>query len=418
MHTEIRPAILTSRHLSLNPRAVRAAETLAAQGYRPTVLTQWDFPAARHLDRALMSAIGERWQVEAISVEKRPASFPRWFLGRWKQRRAQRKCGRHPGANDAILSHALSPIADALLDRLRGLRPTHLFVHHLDALGVAVRYRAERPVALFFDAEDDHLLELPPKAPEPLRQRIDTALARWLPQVEGWSTSAPLIGESLATRYPLRPSDATIWNTVPLPEKSAARWDGQEPLRVYWSSQTIGPGRGLGKIAQALAAIHHPIEWILRGRDSLGYVAHLRSLFEDTRHHLRAEAPCPPTEWPADATRAHLGLSLERGPQPNYRLNAPNKLFQAMAAGLAVIATRTPGQAMILEAAPGVGCGLDPDASADWAGTLAAWLSPENVNRAQTEARRAATDGPYSEVATRETLAKLQARWLSLSPAS
>jgi hypothetical protein len=366
-----------------------------------------------------MEQVDGRWRGEGVSIEKRVATLPRWFLGKWRQRRAQAMVDRDPSAaSGRTLGRALSPVFDAQLTRLGKLRPSHLIAHHLDALGIAVTYGRATGIPFFFDAEDDHLLELPPDAPDDQRQRLDSALARWLPAVAGWTTSAPLLGEGLSRRYGIPPPDATIWNTVSPPSESAHPWDGREPLRLYWSSQTIGPGRGLAEMAAALAQIHHPITWILRGGDSLGYVEKLRDVLRGSRVKLEVDPPCDPLTWPADAARAHLGLSVERGPQPNYLVNAPNKLFQALSGGLAVIATDTPGQAQVLDALPEVFCRLDPDRPETWGETLAPWLSPETIRTAQAAARAAAIDGPYSEVATQTRLAKLHSQWLSLSPAS
>ena len=72
-----------------------------------------------------------------------------------------------------------------------------------------------------------------------------------LPGAAFLTTSSPMIADAYADKYGLRPR--TIHNTfsLDLPDP----WFPSEgvPLRFYWFSQTLGPGRGLEDFIRAAA---------------------------------------------------------------------------------------------------------------------------------------------------------------------
>jgi glycosyltransferase involved in cell wall biosynthesis len=117
-------------------------------------------------------------------------------------------------------------------------------------------------------------------------------------------------------------------------------------LRVYWFSQTIGPGRGLEDAILALGRAGVGAELALRGRPQAGYVALLEQLA--SRHaplvavvHL---PPAPPDAMIECARGYDVGLALEQMAPRNRQLCLTNKAFTYILAGMAVAITDTPGQ--------------------------------------------------------------------------
>jgi glycosyltransferase involved in cell wall biosynthesis len=80
----------------------------------------------------------------------------------------------------------------------------------------------------------------------------------------------------------------------------------------------------------------------------------------------------------------------------NHRLTTPNKLFEAMAAGVPVVASDLPGMAPIVRE---TGCGVlcDPtDVDALAAAITSILDAPEAERRAYHDRALAAAHGPYS----------------------
>jgi glycosyltransferase involved in cell wall biosynthesis len=80
----------------------------------------------------------------------------------------------------------------------------------------------------------------------------------------------------------------------------------------------------------------------------------------------------------------------------NHRLTTPNKLFEAMAAGVPVVASDLPGMAAIVRE---TGCGrlVDPTDPAAIAAAIRAILdAPPAERRALRDRALAAAHGPYS----------------------
>jgi glycosyltransferase involved in cell wall biosynthesis len=88
----------------------------------------------------------------------------------------------------------------------------------------------------------------------------------------------------------------------------------------------------------------------------------------------------------------------------NHRLTTPNKLFEAMAVGVPVVASDLPGMAAIVE---GTGCGVlcDPADPSDVARAIRALLDATPDEQAARRSRTlAAADGTYSWEAQAEVL--------------
>jgi glycosyltransferase involved in cell wall biosynthesis len=115
-----------------------------------------------------------------------------------------------------------------------------------------------------------------------------------------------------------------------------------------------------------------------------------------TGGRLRVLPAVPPTElldWVASADVVAMPI------QPstlNHRLTTPNKLFEAMAVGVPVVASDLPGMAGIVRE---TGCGLlvDPTDPAAIAAALCGILdAPEPERRVRRERSLAAAHDPYS----------------------
>jgi glycosyltransferase involved in cell wall biosynthesis len=239
--------------------------------------------------------------------------------------------------------------------------------HNLAALPVVVEAAAKWGAACGFDAEDYHIGQLEEMAGKEyqLRKRIEDA---YMPRCNYISAASPLIAATYAERLSLR--DILVVNNVfpigylqprPLP------YEPGQPLKLCWFSQTVGSDRGLETLIAAMGRLpNREIVCTILGSCSESEKQRLLSLAatsqvrEDQIHFM---APVPPDEIFAIAARHHIGLALETNRTLNRRIALTNKIFTYPLAGLATIATDTPGQRDFMEKYPGQGA-LYPDGDA------------------------------------------------------
>lgn len=171
-------------------------------------------------------------------------------------------------------------------------------------------------------------------------------------------TTSHSLAEILATVYHA-PKPAVIYNLFPEPISQApARSPAQiaPSIRLHWFSQTVGPGRGLETLFQALPYLHLPIEIHLRGNYPETARRWLKpQIPENWRDRVFIHNTVPNDELPARIAENDIGLALEQADPPSRNLTITNKLFQYLQAGLAVIATDTAGQREVFQKCPQIG---------------------------------------------------------------
>jgi glycosyltransferase involved in cell wall biosynthesis len=167
------------------------------------------------------------------------------------------------------------------------------------------------------------------------------------------TTASDAIADRYAQTYAKRP--LVINNTFPLPAHEPEFATVHEPefatvgdagLRMYWFSQTIGPGRGLEDAILAAGMADIDCELHLRGKPSVDYLERLSSIAKECAPRLRLvhHAPQPPDRMVDLCRDYHVGLALEPGFCGNNEVALSNKAFTYILAGLAVVFTDTPGQ--------------------------------------------------------------------------
>jgi glycosyltransferase involved in cell wall biosynthesis len=207
------------------------------------------------------------------------------------------------------------------------------------------------------------------------------------------TTSSEAIGAVYRDRFGVSP--VVVHNTFPLPSREP---DFSRPfpetLRLYWFSQTIGPGRGLETAVAAAGRAGGRTELALRGRAQAGY---LEALEEMARTHapqltVVQQLPASPDAMVDLARGYDVGLALEQMQVRNRQLCVTNKAFTYILAGVAVAITDTPGQ-HALGIDLGDAAALVPPGDVDaLASALARWAAdPAALDRAKRTAWQAAT---------------------------
>jgi glycosyltransferase involved in cell wall biosynthesis len=204
--------------------------------------------------------------------------------------------------------------------------------------------RAGVPYAL--DLEDFHTAEqedgVSARLAHALVERIERAV---LPGAAFVTAASEAIAAAYRAKYGVHP--LSVNNTLPLPPEPPDIAPSPGPgLRLYWFSQTIGPGRGLEDATRAMGKAGIPGELHVRGRATAGYLEGLERLAAATAPRLRIihHEPAPPDAMVDLCSGYDVGLALEQAHVLNRALCLTNKAFTYMLGGLALVLTDTPGQ--------------------------------------------------------------------------
>jgi glycosyltransferase involved in cell wall biosynthesis len=381
--------LVTPGHLATNPRLVKEADALVAHGYRVTCVSarfvEWADVADEEFEtrawarrRIAFGLLAGRltWLRQGI-VRRVAALADRWHLPArafWRER-------------------AFHPVTGDLIAAASAVRADLYIGHNLAGL-IAAGHAARRHGALLgFDAEVDHVGELPDDATHAHERAMRDAIhRRWLPACRHLTAASPMMADALARRYDRR--FVPIHNVfAPMPTPRTARAERSVPT-LYWFSQTVGPGRGLELIIPIMAAARTRLKLAMRGRCDESYPIALRSLAQ--AHGLPADVleflpPVAPGELTATCDIADLGLSIELGDVDNRRVCLGNKIFQFLAGGLPVLLSRTPAQAVLSVQLGDAALLIDLDARDATAAALDAWFEdPATRERARAVAVDAA----------------------------
>jgi len=385
--------ILTGAHLCCNPRVVKEASALADAGHDVTVLGPAFSEELAALDAKITSAV--RWKHE-FTVDLRVNYINIWDrLALRLSRRLARVVIRYIGLESApALGYGLSRMRDIALKK-----NADFYIAHQEVglwVGCELLKAGKRVGA---DFEDWYSRDLLPEAQAFLPRRLLQRCERYMLNYGAFSlTTSDAMASALAATY-VCPKPTVIYNAFPWADRESLdnlnkdRTDSSR-TSIHWVSQTIGPGRGLELLCQALCQVAVPVDVHVRGNCSLATESWLRNQFSNERgHSLFLHELVPPEELLSRIAEHDIGLALEQYEPDSRNLTITNKILHYLLAGLAVVATDTLGQAEVANAAPEavrLFAGGDVDSLARQLNTLVS--SPEKLTSAKAAARKAAED--------------------------
>lgn len=367
--------LLIVGHLANAPRARKAAAALRAAGARVLVRGVWSQARLADEDMALAAAQG---------IDFRPVCDLRPGDGRLADRvrhRLAHELHRRAGVHGPRL---FGPGAPEMLREARALRCDLTLAHCEQGLWVASRLLAGGArVAVDFEdwfSQD----QMPGDRDEALRMRLQALERALLRDARATFTTthamaAALAADAQATRLPVVLPNSFEWQGEP----EAAT--GGQGVRFHWFSQTIGPGRGLEVLAQALPLLRGDWSLSLRGA-LLGYRPWLEETFGASLARMRLLEPVEAARLPVETARHDVGLALELPYCRNKQYTASNKLFDYLRAGLAVIATDTLGQREAMDASGDVGWCVPAGDAAALAAAMQACIDEPHALRAHRAA--------------------------------
>jgi glycosyltransferase involved in cell wall biosynthesis len=347
-----RICITLGSHLCRNPRAVREASALAGGGHDVLVLGPIFAEAQAAEDEQLWRNAPWRYVRTADLRPTRANRFQRFKL------RAARRCGA--GALQYAGIELAESIGYGIRDTLERVRHTSWDLHigHQE-VGCWISYRLlKEGRRVGADFEDWYSRDLLPEAqrgrPNRLLRKCEQALLKGASHLSTTSCAmAAAMQQAYKGRLPTVIYNVFPWNDRHSTDNRVA--DRVEPSKpsLHWVSQTIGPGRGLEMLWQALALVAIPVEVHLRGSCSAQMKSELEHSFPSRQGHtLFIHAAVPANELLSRISEHDIGLALERGQPDSRDLTVTYKFFHYLLAGLAIVATSTKGQLEIATAVP------------------------------------------------------------------
>ncbi len=358
----MRICLVTTRHISYNPRVLKEADTFAEAGHDVTVVAVNNHPAQRAEDEHLMSS--RKWRLVTVNYRRKGLKEASLWLWSGLRKRVFEKIINPITFKYGVAERAQGREYPELL-RLACCYPADLYIaHHAEALGAAYHAAKKYKAYFTFDAEDFHSGELPDGSDSQQKARIAYLEAKYLPRCDYITSSSDGIADALAEKYGIRRPEV-ILNVFPLEPLPCDVRENQEPgtrnqepaVKLYWYSQVIGPNRGLEEVIRAAGVISRPCQLHFRGNMLNGFDEVLRRLARESgiEDKLFIHPPAHPDELVALASEYDIGLALETGNCKNRLICVTNKIFLYMLAGLAIVATDTPGQMAIMNEAPDSG---------------------------------------------------------------
>lgn len=343
-----RIAIVTSGHVSNNPRVRREADALADGGHEVTVIGVHYDAALAEADHGMAASRRWRLQPAACLHGEGAASWLRRL--RWRARTRIASTLLRAGLDDP---NALGYAPACLLSAARRLRADLTLLHLEPALWVARKLAAEG-CRIGLDMEDwysENDIGITDDAPRrAYLRRLEGAALRAAMHA---TTTSEAMAEALARTFAV-PRPVAIYNADAPPPSVPAPQDPS--LQFLWMSQVMGPGRGLDELRRALPHVRGEWELEIRAHAPEAMRAwFLEGLAPGLRARIRFEAPVPAEVLPAVVARHDVGLALDLPGCINKDLTAANKLLAYLQAGLRVVASDTVGQREVLARVPGAG---------------------------------------------------------------
>lgn len=277
--------------------------------------------------------------------------------------------------------------------------------HDLTGLPAAVNARrAHRAARLVYDSHELYVESgatagRPPWAVDWLARRERA----WAREAAALVTVNSALADELRRRLAVE-RIVVVHNCPPRPTTAAPHDDrirraasipAEAPVVLYHGG--LRPGRGLRQLAEAmlepgLEGAHAAFLGFGPLRDEVAALA-AEARFGGRLHLLDAVPPDEVVAWVASADVAALPIQASNR---SYELSTPNKLFEAIAAGVPVVASDFPGMREIVAGGPGGSLGelCDPTDPASIAGAIRRILTLPAERRAELgeRCRRAAIE--------------------------
>lgn len=379
--------LLTGNHLCSNPRVIKEGTTLANADYTVTVVGAWFDGGLKTRDLELQKSLPFSFKPAIDTTEN---TLPRWRM------RANAKVGaiahRFVGfENRSQLGYAYRNL------RAISSRPANMYIAHSEAAMAVAADLSQEGRLVGIDVEDwfseDLTTEARKRRPTRLLRKLEHEL---LTKTAHATCPSQAMSEALAREFEC-PQPTVIYNAFPWSDRESIdglftdRRERRFPS-IHWFSQTLGHGRGLEDLIEALSFVRHEAEIHLRGKPVRGFESWLADRVPDAwRGRIKVHGLVSNAELLSRIAEHDIGFAGETTLIRSRDLTVTNKILYYLLAGLAVVASETAGQREVAMQAPG-GVFLYPsgDASALAARLDALLGSADTLRKAKAAALDAA----------------------------
>lgn len=339
--------LITSNHISSNPRLVKESECLVKNNFSISVLSFQSLKSLSEFD----TLIAEKNKIKLITIQ--------WFSLKYLVYKPIYKTLRFilNNSKDSVYSK-LFFYPSSLILILRGLfiQCDFIIAHNIPALIAAGFLSKIRNIPFGFDAEDFHRGESNTIS-EKNKNKLIQIENYFLPKSSYITCASPLIEKECKLLFPTEKFE-TINNVFSSAFIQSSKHNQDSALQLFWFSQTVGPQRGIEEVIRALGFLGNKCDAKLNllGKVGVEYKSELNRLAaENNVDPLRINwiSTVDPDSIFSIAAKMDIGLALETKSIYNRNICLTNKIFTYMTSGLAVIATNTDAQQKILDDFPG-----------------------------------------------------------------
>ncbi|MDX2195086.1 MAG: hypothetical protein NW207_01605 [Cytophagales bacterium] len=324
--------LITTGQPATNPRIVKEADALAQAGYDVVMIgCVWSLWATLHDADIINNA---KWKY--ISVPTSHHIFEKLLL------RGLNIIARYITAKYGIAERVMAKHYDKMCKTADNIGADLYIAHNLGALSVAYQAAQKYHATLGFDAEDFHRYEADDNAHSAIASYLEN---KYLPHVKHFTVSSPLIAKEYTSLFPnLKP--VLLHNVFYTQQRNI--WSADDNvLKIIWFSQTIGKGRGLEAVIEALGRYNGKVQLTLIGHlndVNRSYFDNLMKIHSIDKQVVKFLAPVSPAQIFDIVKHHHIGLALEQHTPYNRDICLTNKIFTYISCGCAIIASDTLAQ--------------------------------------------------------------------------
>jgi len=351
--------LITPGHITSNPRLVKEAQALTANGYQVHLIFTQYVPYLIDFDSVILKK-NPSWTYNCLNRTSKSIYIQSQnYIAAALQKICSMLFLRGKNS-DYILCHAINRYFSWQLKKAIAVKADLYIAHNLAALPVAVFASKKNQSKCGFDAEDFHRNETSDDPENPdvvLKSLIED---QYFPKTDYLTAGSLPIAQLYQKLFPAKKINP-ILNVFPvvkeiqLPTKSI-----HQPLKLFWFSQSIGLNRGL---QDALAAIklleNEQIELHLLGFLTDETNQKLQETIAKLKFKIKPTVifhqPVYADKLPTFAAQFDVGLALEPAFCANNNAALSNKIFTYLQAGLALAVTDTVAQKQFLTENPQLG---------------------------------------------------------------
>lgn len=379
----LRVTVVTSGHPSTCPRMVKAADALAAAGYKVRLVSVDYIPWAAATDTELAARRHWAWVRVPVDRATRPVRS-RLISARQRAARVVAACVGAARTGDFLKTRAYARTHPELVRTIVSAPCDFIYGGTSGALAAVAEAAARTGTPYALDLEDLHIAESREPDAKLTHLLARSVLQRVLHGARFVTTSSQPMARAYEREFGVVP--LVTHNVCDLAAVTAAPPIDLGPLELYWFSQTIGPTRGIEEIVRGAGLAGITASLHLRGVAREDFVRHLQQLASNVAPSLKivVHPPVSPDALVGASSRHHIGFACERGEIENADVCVSNKLFTYMAAGLAIIASETEGQRRVASAIAPAVASYRPGDAAGIASALVRWdRDREGLRRAR-----------------------------------